>query len=162
MRKVGFVVALLVAGVVAGASARAEKETKEKPKDAGAAAKAVLDKLDAAFNAGDAKALVAFYDKTYFGAGPTVSAHFEYDTMVDHLTKMVAKGGHFTRDAVTVRADEDGDTAWFVADYTFVPKVPPGALPVRRKCRESGVMMRKGKEWKVVMSHMSFVQPDDN
>ncbi|HWE29837.1 MAG TPA: hypothetical protein VHB97_17625, partial [Polyangia bacterium] len=70
--------------------------------------------------------------------------------------------GHITRDGLTIKADEDGDSAWYIADYTFVPKVPPGALPVHRKMRESGMLVKRGKEWKFAMTHMSLVQPDEN
>jgi ketosteroid isomerase-like protein len=152
MRNVTFALVLLAAGA-AGA---------QKGKDAAAAAKAALDKSDEAFNAHDAKALAAMLDKTYFGAGPTVSA--KYDTpeaMSTMLEGMLAKGGHITREAVTIKPDEDGNSAWYVADYTFVPKVPPGALPVHRKMRESGVLVKHGKEWKFAMTHMSLVQLDE-
>jgi ketosteroid isomerase-like protein len=171
MRNVMVAVALLV-GTGSGAAwaqpAAKETAVKEpavkesaKAKGAVAAAQAVLDKVDAAFNAGDAKAMMAFFDKSYFGEGPTVSAKFDYDGMLDHMTKMLAKGGRVTREGLTVRADDDGGAAWYIADYIFVPKVPPGALPVRRKMRESGVLVKKGKEWKVVMTHMSLVQLDE-
>ena len=62
----------------------------------------------------------------------------------------------------TSKPDEDGNSAWYIADYTFIPKVPPGALPVHRKMRESGVLVRHGKEWKFAMTHMSVLQPDEN
>ena len=155
MRNVTFALVLLAAGTAA-----AEKSSS---KDAAAGAKAALDKSDEAFNAHDAKALAAMLDKTFFGEGPTVSAKFESpESMATHLEAMAAKGGHITREAVTIKPDEDGNSAWYVADYTFVPKVPPGALPVHRKMRESGVLVKHGKEWKFAMTHMSVVQPDDN
>ncbi len=155
MRNVTLALVLLVAGAT---GARAQKG-----KDAAAAgAKAALDKSDEAFNAHDAKALGAMLDKGYFGEGPTVSAKFETpEAMMEHLTQMLAKGGHITRQAVTIKADDDGRAAWYVADYIFVPKVPPGALPVHRKMRESGVLVKRGKEWKFAMTHMSLVQQDD-
>lgn len=154
MRNVTFALVLVVGGAAMAQG--------QKGKDAGAAAKAAIDKSDAAFNAGDAKAMIALLDKSYFGEGPTVSAKFDYDQMVEHITKMVAKGGHITREGLTVKADDDGGAAWFIADYIFVPKVPPGALPVRRKMRESGALTKKGREWKFVMTHMSMVQPDED
>ena len=153
MRNVTFALVLLAAGT-AGA---------QKSKDAAAGAKAALDKSDEAFNAHDAKALAAMLDKTFFGEGPTVSAKFDSpEAMATHLEAMAAKGGHITREALTIKPDEDGNSAWYVADYTFVPKVPPGALPVHRKMRESGVLVKHGKEWKFAMTHMSLVQPDES
>jgi hypothetical protein len=156
MRNVTFALVLLVAG-----SAAAEHD--KGSKDAAAAAKAAIDKADELFNKGDAKALGALLDKSFFGEGPTVSAKFDSpEAMTTHLEAMLAKGGHLIRDGLTVKPDEDGGSAWYIADYTFVPKVPPGALPVRRKMRESGVLMKHGKEWKFAMTHMSIVQPDEN
>jgi ketosteroid isomerase-like protein len=152
MRNVTFALVLLAAGT-AGA---------EKSKDAAAGAKAALDKSDEAFNAHDAKALAAMLDKSYFGEGPTVSAKFDSpEAMTTHLEGMLAKGGHINREGLTVKPDEDGNSAWYIADYVFIPKVPPGALPVHRKMRESGVLVKHGKEWKFAMTHMSIVQPDE-
>jgi len=151
MRNVTFAVVMLVA-VGAGA---------QKGKDATAGARAAIDKADEAFNAHDAKALGAMLDKTFFSEGPTVSAKFDTaEAMKTHLEQMAAAGGRMTRDGLTVKAEEDGDTAWYVADYTFIPKVPPGAMPVHRKMREAGVLVKRGKEWKFAMWHMSAVQPD--
>jgi ketosteroid isomerase-like protein len=159
MRNVTFALVLLVGGV---ASAQGKGKGAGGEAAAEAAAKATIDKADAAFNTGDAKALIALVDKSYFGEGPTVSAKLDYDQFADHITKMLAKGGHLTRDGLTVKADEDGGAAWYIADYTFVPKVPRGALPVRRKMRESGALVKKGRDWKFVMTHMSMVQPDED
>ena len=156
MRNVTFALVLLVGGA---AWAQGQKG---KGAAAEAAAKAVIDKADQAFNAGDAKGLIALVDKSYFGEGPTVSAKFDYEQFVEHITKMLAKGGHLAREGLTVKPDDDGGAAWYIADYLFVPKVPPGALPVRRKMRESGVLVKKGKDWKFVMTHMSMVQPDED
>lgn len=154
MRNVTLAVVLLAAGT-AGAE-------KEKVKEAAAAAKAALDKADEAFNAHDAKALVAMLDKSYFGGGSTVSAKYDSpEAMATQLEAMLAKGGRITRDGVIFKADDDGGSAWYVADYTFVPKVPPGALPVHRRLRESGVLVRRGKEWKFAMTHLSLVQLDE-
>ncbi|MCU1282827.1 MAG: SnoaL-like domain [bacterium] len=158
MRNVTFAVVLLV---VAGGAGAAQAD-KDKAKDAATAAKAAIDKSDEAFNAHDAKALGAMLDKSYFGEGPTISAKFDSpEPMIAHLTEMLAKGGRLMRDGLTVKADEDGGTAWYIADYVFIPKVPPGALPVRRPMRESGVLVKRGKEWKFVMTHMSMVQADE-
>lgn len=156
MRNVTFALLFLVAG-----AAQADKD-KDKAKDAAAAAKAAIDKADEAYNAHDAKAIGAMLDKSFFGEGPTLSAKFDTpETMIEHLTTMLAKGGRLTRNALTVKADDDGGTAWYIADYLFIPKVPPGALPVRRPMREAGVLVKRGKEWKFTMWHMSMVQPDE-
>ena len=155
MRNVTFALVLLVGGV-AGAEA-------QKGKDAAAGAKAAIDKADEAFNAHDAKALAAMVDKSYFGEGPTVSAKFDSpEAFTKHIEEMAAKGGRLIREGLTIKPDEDGNSAWYIADYTFIPKVPPGALPVHRKMRESGVLVKHGKDWKFAMTHMSVVQPDDN
>ena len=154
MRNVTFALVFLVAG--------AAQADKDKAKDAAAAAKAAIDKADEAYNAHDAKALGAMLDKSYFGEGPSLSAKYDSpEKMVDHLTTMLAKGGRLMRDAIVIKADDDGGTAWYIADYIFIPKVPPGALPVRRPMRESGVLIKHGKEWKFAMTHMSMVQPDE-
>jgi len=155
MRNVTFAVVLMVGGV-AGAQG-------PKAKDAVAGAKAALDKADEAFNAHDAKALAAMLDKSFFSEGPTVSQKYESpEAMATALEATLAKGGRMSREAVTIKPDEDGNSAWYIADYVFVPKVPPGALPVHRKMRESGVLVKHGKEWKFAMTHMSVVQPDEN
>ncbi len=154
MRNVTFAAVLLVAGVAFAQGT--------KGKDAAAAAKAALDKADEAFNAHDAKALAAMLDKSFFGEGPTVSAKFDSpEAMATHLEGLLAKGGRLNREGLTIKADDDGDTAWYIADYVFVPKVGPGVLPVHRKMRESGVLVKHGKEWKFAMTHMSVVQPDE-
>ncbi len=154
MRNVTFALAVLVAaGGVAGA---------QKSKEAPAGAMAALDKSDAAFNAHDPKAMTALYDKSFFGAGATVSKKLDYEGVVAEIASTVTRGGHIVRDSVTMRSDDDGSTAWYIADYTFVPQVPHGALPMRRKLRESGVLVKRGKEWKIVMTHMSMLQPDED
>ena len=155
MRNVTFAL-LLVAGTATA------QGTKTRSAAAVTAATAALDKADAAFNAHDAKALGAMLDKGYFGQGPTVSAKYDSpEAMTEHLTAMLAKGGRLTREALTIKADDDGGTAWYIANYIFIPKVPPGALPVHRKMRESGVLVKRGKDWKFAMLHMSQVQQDE-
>jgi ketosteroid isomerase-like protein len=155
MRNVTVAVVLLVAGAAFAQGT--------KGKDATAGATAAIDAADKAFNAHDAKALAAMIDKSFFGEGPTVSAKFDTAEAFDkHIEEMAAKGGRLIRDGLTVKPDEDGNSAWYIADYTFIPKVPPGALPVHRKMRESGVLVKHGKEWKFAMTHMSVVQPDEN
>ena len=157
MRNVTFAVVL---AMVAGAGAA--QADKDKAKDAAAAAKAAIDKADEAFNAHDAKALGAMLDKSYFGEGATISAKYDSpEAMIEHMTAMLAKGGRIIREGLTIKADEDGGSAWYIAEYTFIPKVSPGALPMRRPIRESGVLVKRGKEWKFAMTHMSMVQADD-
>lgn len=152
MRNLTVAALLLVAG-----SAFAQA----KGKDVAAAAKATVDKADALFNAHDAKALGALIDDSFFGEGPFVGAVFnDAASFRTHLEKLLAEGGRITREDITIKPDVDGNSAWYIADYTFVPKVPPGALPVHRKLRESGVLMRHGKEWKFGMLHVSHVQLD--
>jgi hypothetical protein len=153
MRNVTFALVLLVA-----AAAQAEKD---KAKDAAAAAKAALDKSDELFNAHDAKALGALLDKSYFGGGPEMSNKYDSpEAMTERMTVMLAKGGRITRNALVIKADDDGGAAWYIAEYTFIPKVGPGVLPMRRPMRESGVLVKRGKDWKFAMTHMSLVQPD--
>jgi Domain of unknown function (DUF4440) len=156
MRNVTFAV-VLMASAVAGA----QGQNPGKAKEAAVAAKATIDKIDEAFNAHDAKTIGTMLDKSFFAEGPNVSAKYDLpEAFRTHLEQMTAQGGRITRDGMTLKTDDDGGAAWYIADYTFVPKVPPGALPVRRKMRESGVLVRRGKEWKVAMWHMSAVQPD--
>jgi ketosteroid isomerase-like protein len=155
MRTVTFVMALVVAGTAWA------KPGKGGGHDATAAATAALDKFEAAWNAHDAKAACAFLDKGFFGAGSTVSSKQpDVEAGRAQLEKDAAAGGRITRDALTIKGDESGDTAWWIGDYTFVPKVPPGALPVRRKMRASGVLVRHAGNWTIAMMHISAVQPD--
>jgi hypothetical protein len=151
--------ALLVAtAIFAAFSAYAEKD---KPEDAAEAAKIALGRADEAFNTHDAKAFLTLFDKDLVAWGPTVTAKYEgLPSWKEHIEKMLADGGRITRSATVAKSDADGNTVWYVADYTFVPKVPPGALPVRRPMRESGVLVRRGKDWKFAFVHLSFVQPD--
>ena len=156
MRNVTFAFVVLVAGV-AGAQG-----SKSKSAAAETAAKAAIDKADEAFNAHDAKALAAMLDKSYFGASPTMSGRYDSpEAMSAALEPMITQGGRMTRGALTVKTDDDGDTAWYVADYTFIPKVGPGMLPMHRRMRESGVLVKRGKEWKFAMTHMSVLWPDE-
>lgn len=153
MRNVTFALVLLVA-----AAAQADKD---KAKDAAAAARAALDKADELFNAHDAKGLGAMLDKSYFGGGAEMSNKYDSpEAMTERMTAMLAKGGHLTRNALVIKADDDGGSAWYIAEYVFIPKVGPGVLPVRRPMRESGVLVKRGKEWKFAMTHMSMPQPD--
>jgi hypothetical protein len=156
MRNVTFACVLLVAGV---ASAQGSKS-----KSAAEAAKATIDKADELFNAQNTKGLAALFDKSYFGAGAAVSDKYDSpEAVTSMLEQMLTKGGgHLNREGLTIKADDDGDTAWYIADYVFIPKVGPGMLPVHRKLRESGVLVRRGKEWKYAMTHTSVVQPDAN
>src|SRR4051812_10471439 len=153
MRNVTIMLVVLAAG---GAWAESTKG-----KDSAASARAFIDKADAAFNAHDAKAMVAMLDKTVFAAGALTSQKWDgADAYKAHLEQIVEQGGRVSRDALTIKTDESGDGAWYIAEYTFIPKVPPGALPVHRKLREAGVLVRRGTEWKLAMSLLSMVHPD--
>ena len=172
MRNVTFALAFLVAGAAYAdkteTSAEAKSEAKsaayksgDKAKDAAAAAKAALDKFDEAWNAHDAKAAQAFLDKSFFGVGPSASAKMvDLEAGKVQLEKDAASGGRTTRTGIVIKADDSGDTAWFIGDYMFSPKVPPGALPVRRPMRVTGVMVHRGKDWKLSMVNISSVAPE--
>ena len=156
MRRLTFVTVMLLA-----VPALAQKAGKADAAVAGA--KAALDQADEAFNKGDAKALNALLDKSFFMGGPYVSSLTpDVETAKAQIEKMFANGpiAKMTRGETTIHADESGDAAWYVAEYTFVPKVGPGVLPVHRKIRESGVLLKHGKEWKFALVHQSHVQPD--
>jgi hypothetical protein len=141
--------------------ATAARADKAKSDAACSAAKALLDKADAAFNAGDAKGLEALLDASFFGSGPYVSAGWpDLATAKAYLEKTLAQGGRLTRDQITLHGDDDGDTVWFVADYTFIPKVPPGVLPIHRKMRHAGTVVRRGPAWKFASVGISIVAPD--
>lgn len=150
---------ILATVFLVGGTAFAQGKAKEAA--AAAAAKAALDKADELLNAHDAKALGAMLDESFFAEGPFVSVVFsDVAAFRAHLEKMLAEGGRWTREDLTLKPDPDGNAAWYIADYTFVPKVPPGALPIHRKVRESGTLVKRGKEWKFAMLHVSHVQPD--
>jgi ketosteroid isomerase-like protein len=153
------IAAVLLAGVAAGA----DEGKKDSSEAAVAAVRAALDKADDAFNRGDAKALVALCDKTFFFAGSTVSARYSgLDDARASIEQMFANGpvGKMTREATTVHVADDGNAAWYIADYTMVPRVSPGMLPVHRKLRESGVLVKRGAQWKLAMVSQSQVQLD--
>jgi ketosteroid isomerase-like protein len=126
------------------------------------AVRATLDKADDAFNKGDAKALTALFDKAFFFGGQYMTGRFDADAAKADVEKTFANGpiGRLTRGDTTVHVDETGDAAWYIAEYMMVPKVGPGMLPVHRKMRESGVLVKHGKEWKLAMVHVSQLQPD--
>ena len=143
--------------VTAAGAAQAQKGTRAEA--AVAAAEKAIDKMDAAYNAHDGKTLAAMLDKGYIGAGPFVGTKVEgYEASKAHLESEMAAGGRIQRQALTVKADDDGDTAWYIADYLYIPKVPPGALPMRKPMREAGVLVRRGKEWKLAMSTEAMLQ----
>jgi hypothetical protein len=162
MRKLTFVTVMLFA---LPAVAQDEKPAKKGGggEAAVAAVRLQLDKADEALNKGDGKALAAMFDKSFFYAGATVSAK---DATAEEAKANIEKQfpgtpiGRFTRGDTTIHVDETGDAAWYIAEYLFVPKVGPGVLPVHRKLRESGVLLKHGKEWKFAMVHQSQVQPD--
>jgi hypothetical protein len=155
MRKLT-VLLVLVAGM-----AHAEEADKKKAGGAVEKARAVVDASDKAFNDRDAAALIALLDKSYFGAGPTLSAKQDdlAAAKVD-FERELARGGKLTRESITMHPDDAGNTVWYIADYTYVPKVGPGVLPVHRKVRQSGVVVKRGKDWKIAEWHTAFPMPD--
>src|SRR5207253_6484903 len=93
---------LIMAAVILVAGPALAEKPAAKGEAAAAAAKATLDKSDAAFNSGDAKALSAMLDSTFFGAGPFISARWpDVATAKVEIEKMVTAGGRMTRDALT-------------------------------------------------------------
>jgi hypothetical protein len=164
MRNVTFALAFLVAGAAFADKTEGKGEASkggDKAKDAAAAAKAALDKFDEAWNAHDAKAAQAFLDKSFFGVGPFASAKMpDIDAGKAQLEKDAASGARMVRNGLVIKADDSGDTAWYIGDYMFSPKVPPGALAIRRPTRVTGVMVHRGKDWKISMVNISSVQPD--
>ena len=163
MRKLTFVTMMLAA-----LPALAQDSDKPAKKGGGgeaavAAARLALDKADEALNRGDGKAVAAMFDKGFFYGGATMSAR---EMTADEAKAMIEKQfagapiGKLTRGETTIHVDDTGDAAWYIAEYVFVPKVGPGVLPVHRKLRESGVLLKRGKEWKFAMVHQSQVQPD--
>jgi hypothetical protein len=157
MRKLTFVTLMLLA-----LPAVAAEDEKGKHGDVAAAVKAALDKADDAFNTGNAKALTAMFDKGFFYGGAYMTGRMDLEAAKADLEKSFANGpiGRLTRGDTTIHVDETGDAAWYIAEYLMVPKVGPGQLPVHRKMRESGVLLKHGKEWKFAMVHVSQLQPD--
>jgi hypothetical protein len=161
MRKMTFVTLMLLA--LPAVAAEEEKGKRGGGEAAVAAARLALDKADEAFNKGDARALVALFDKGFFYGGANISGRTnDAETAKSDMEKMFANGpiGKLTRGDTLVHVDETGDAAWYIAEYMFVPKVGPGVLPVHRKLRESGVLLKHGKDWKFAMVHQSQLQPD--
>jgi hypothetical protein len=156
------IAAVLLVAAAASAEEAGEKAEKKKPGSPSVEkARAVVDAADKAYNEQNVNALVALLDKSYFGAGPTVGAKQDsLEAARAEFTRELTHGGRLTRDAINLHGDDDGDTVWYIADYTYVPKVGPGVLPVRRKIRTSGVVIRRGKEWKIAEWHTTFPAPD--
>jgi ketosteroid isomerase-like protein len=145
MRNVTIALVLFVA-----AGAQAQKGSKARAGGATAEAQKAIDKMDELYNAHDAKGMVAMLDKDVIGGGPYLGSKLEnYESMKTMIEQATAAGGRIERQNVEVRAEPDGDTAWYIADYVMIPKVGPGMLPVRRPVRETGVLVRHGKEWKL-------------
>jgi ketosteroid isomerase-like protein len=163
MRKMTFVTLMLLALPAVAAEDEKGEHKHGGGEAAVAAARLALDKADEAVNKGDAKALIAMFDKTFFYGGATISGRTpDVQTASADVEKMFANGpiGRLTRGDTTIHVDETGDAAWYIAEYLLVPKVGPGVLPVRRKLRESGVLVKRGKDWKFAMVHQSQVQLD--
>jgi ketosteroid isomerase-like protein len=161
MRKMTFVTLVLLA--LPAFAAEEEKGKRYGGSEAAVAAvRLMLDKADEAFNHGDAKALIANFDKGFFFGGATLSTRQDVEAAKADVEKMFANGptAKITRGDTTIHVDETGDSAWYIAEYVLVPKVGPGVLPVHRKMRESGVLVKHGKDWKFAMVHLSQVQPD--
>jgi ketosteroid isomerase-like protein len=151
---------IVLFGLVMATPAMAEKTAA-----AIAAATAVIDKTDAAYNAKDAEAMVALLDPSFIAEGPRLSNQVEdFETHKKSLAERLPKAGRITRDAITLRADESGDVVWYIADYTVIMPAAPGQMPMQRKLRESGVVIKRGKgakaQWKIGMWHASLPQPD--
>jgi hypothetical protein len=156
MRKLTLVAVLVVAG-----AAHAAESKKDKEKEAVAAATKIVDKHDAAYQTRNTEALIALLDKSFFGAGPTMSSHVnDLEAAKKAFGDEVPKTGRFVRNSITLHGCEAGDTVWYIADYLWSPKVGPGILAVRRTVRESGVIVKRGTEWKIAMLHSSLVEPD--
>jgi hypothetical protein len=161
MRNCIVLAVLLVAPVVLAQEAGDKKKAASGGGAAIEKARTVVDAADKAYNAQDVPALLALLDKSYFGAGPTVMA--KQDDLAAakiEFERELQRAGTLKREGITLRGDEDGDTVWYIADYLYVPKVGPGVLPVRRKIRTSGIVVRRGKEWKIAMWHTQFPQQD--
>ena len=152
------------AGRRGGRGARAEQgATKERPAGAGAAAKAVLDKLDAAFNAGDAKALdgLARQDLLRRGADgerarSTTTAHARPPG-----PRWPAKGGHMTpRRADHARRRRRRRRPGTSPTTPSCRRCRRGRCRCGARCASRACWSRKGKEWKVTMAHVALVQPE--
>ena len=102
-----------------------------------------VDEYIAAWNAHDAKATSAFLDKSFFGALPFASSKMgDVEAGKAQLERDAAAGARSVRSAIVMKADDNGDAVWFIGDYFFSPKVPPGALPVRRPTLLAGISRR--------------------
>lgn len=164
MRKMTFVTLMLLAlPAVAAEDDKGEHKRGGGSEAAVAAVRLTMDKADEAINRGDAKALLATFDKSFFYGGATMSGRTnDLETAKADIDKMFANGpiGRLTRGDTLIHVDDTGDAAWYIAEYLMVPKVGPGMLPVHRKLRESGVLVKRGKDWKFAMVHQSQLQPD--
>ena len=151
MQKLAIGVVMLVAG-----AAQADKTA-----DVIAQARAIVDKTDQAYNAGDVSTLMAQLDRGFFGAGPSQGAQ-DADLAAARVTfeKEAKRGNQLVRDSITMRADESGDVVWYIAEYTIQPKTPPAGGGPPRKLRESGVVVKRATGWKIAMWHAALPMAD--
>jgi hypothetical protein len=156
MRFIALCTVLLTAG-----SAIADKDKKSA---AIADATKTIDAGDAAFNAHDAKAMIALLDAGYFSCAARVSTctgdadeiRRGFEAGYERAAKASAKA---TRDKLLIGADDTGTIVWFIADYTFHFDAKDGAS--ERKVRESGTLVKHGKLWRFVMLHSAWPAPDE-
>jgi hypothetical protein len=124
-----------------------------------------IDAGDAAFNAHDAKAMIALLDVTYFSCGPRASTCINdaggiRRGLESGFQRGAAMGVHAVRDKLQISVDDSGSFAWFIADYTFhVANRRKG--PTDRLVRESGALVKRGGQWRFVMLHNAWPLPDE-
>jgi hypothetical protein len=123
-----------------------------------------IDAGDAAFNAHDARAMIALLDDAYFSCGPRVSTCKTDPAEIRHgfeagYQRGASVGVTATREKLLVDADPHGGFAWFVADYTFRFTGKDG--PVDRLVRETGALVRRGSSWRFVMLSNAWPLPDE-
>ncbi len=130
-----------------------------------AAARAVIDRGDDAFNRHDAGAMTALLDDDFVGTGarvgpPTEGRAAARAALEASFARAAESWAKVTRKALSMRADEQGDAVWFVADYDMERRSEEGGEPQHVALRESGVLRRHADGYRFAMLDSSRPEPE--
>jgi 7,8-dihydropterin-6-yl-methyl-4-(beta-D-ribofuranosyl)aminobenzene 5'-phosphate synthase len=129
-----------------------------------AAATAVINRGDDAFNRHDAAAMIALLDDDYVGSGVRTGSLTEGRAAAEAaLTAAYAHEADVeafaTRKSLSMHADADGDAVWFVAEYDLEHHADKGGPTAHEPRRETGVLRRRGNAYRFAMLDASAPRP---
>ncbi|HEY6461209.1 MAG TPA: MBL fold metallo-hydrolase, partial [Polyangiaceae bacterium] len=129
-----------------------------------AAATAVINRGDDAFNRHDAPAMNALLDDDYVGSGVRVGSLTEGRAAAE--AAIAAAYAHeadveafATRKSLTMHTDADGDAVWFVAVYDLEHRAEKGGPTAHEPLRETGVLRRRGTAYRFALIDSSTPRP---